>query len=98
MFPTPTQQKNAWSVQYMNTAGTTFLLIVHAIMWCLSATKPELQTLTFTVQNYVQDWVSGVRCDVSIFLFLRYLKVKQDTEPFFIKLDHMHRQKLTCLS
>ena len=33
----------------MNTVGTTFLLIVHAIVWCLSATKPELQTLTFTV-------------------------------------------------
>jgi len=55
----------------MNTLGTT-LFITHAIVWCSSATKPELKMLSwiliFMIQCYLQDRVSRLWCDASILI------------------------------
>ena len=77
------------------------ILIAHAIVWCSSATKPELKIFSwillligyslrfkviYRIEHQFSTW--GVN-----FSFLDYLKRKHDTELFFIKFDRVRQQK-----
>ena len=72
----------------------SFIYPIHPCVFI--CTKPELQILSyiliFMIQSYLQDWVSGFKCDRSVFNS-ELLTSKTWYGTSFLKLDLVHQQK-----